>query len=150
MNPDEILDLLQTNMQAALVVDYPGVLVTREAKDFASYSETQVRAVVVTIISEGLADLKAPREVEEHAGTLKISLLAEFKLPERVDNAITTGLAVEKAEWALWAKLAAFFQAPGAGLCPLDAIRMWLSQQRTVPYGFVAVECEYAEIDPQG
>jgi len=138
MTPDALLDLIETNLQAAC----PNRLVTREGLDFAQRPQVDMRRGVITIIGMGLSDLKAPRAVEDIAGRLKLVLLGEIQLPEKA-----TGLEVEKAEWALWEEIKAFTRAPGAGLCPLDALGVALSGQIKKPYGFAAVECEYAEID---
>lgn len=138
MTADEILELICSSMAAEI----EGPLVTRNALDFVQYPPDQRRAGVITLILDGGANLKAPRAVADCAGTLKLWALYEFELPES-----STGLQVEQKELAMWELIKAFIAAPGAGLCPLDAISFRNSGQVSAPLGWLAVQLEYAELE---
>lgn len=133
-----VLDLLKTNLQAAM----PGRIVTRSAKDFAQRQSAEIAAGVVTLVSINVADLASQRDLQDFTGKLNILLMVEFKLAESAPPE-----QVEVAEWAAWEEIKAFIKAPGAGLCPLDATRLTFSAQSKAPWGWIAVELEYSELD---
>lgn len=142
MNPEAVMALLATNLQAYLTAEASTAKVTRKAKDFAQRPKAEIAAGVVTLIGGALNDLDSARDLADVAGKMQIVLLYEFKLPENAD-----GLTVEQAEWAFWDLIKEFLLAPGAGLCPLIAKRAQPSMQLDAPFGWLSVELEYAEID---
>lgn len=144
MDGNPILDLLESGLQAHLEDEHPDLLVTRNGKDFAQYSLEQRQAGVITLISQGITNLRAQRAVADVAGNLGIYLMAEFELAE---SAIPYD--VERAEWALWAEVYEFLASPGAGLCPLDVISMRLSAQASCPTGWFFAVLDYSELDAE-
>lgn len=135
---NDVMVLLKAGLQAAM----PTRLVTRTALDFAQRPAADISKGVVTLIALNVNDLAAQRDLQDVAGKLNILLLVEFKLGEKA-----TGEQVELAEWAAWEEVKAFIQAPGTGLCPLNAMRLMFSAQEKAPYGWIAVELEYSELD---
>lgn len=139
MNGEAVMELLREN----LVEAFPDRVVTRAAKDFQHRSAPERKKGVITLIAQGIASgLDVARDLADAAGALQIFLLAEFELPESAD-----GLVVERAEWALWSELWAFFSEPGEGLCPLNVKSMQMSAQRSVPQGWLFAVLEFAELD---
>ena len=138
MDGNALLETLKTNLQAAM----PDLDITRSAEDFAQRPATVRRKGVVTLVSDRLGDLAAQRDLMDLTGKLQIYMLYEFERPER-----TPGVEIEQLEWQFIVDLIAFLQAPGAGLCALDAHYMQLSQQRSAPQGWVFAQLEYSELE---
>jgi hypothetical protein len=138
MDVNAIMDLLKTNMQAAL----PARVVTRSARDPAAYQLDDIKKGVIALVALNIGDLKAPREIADHAGKLLIGVAADLQLAESA-----TGQEVEAAELALWMEVHNFLKAPGLGLCPLDALDVTFSGQTAAPQGWLFARFEYSEID---
>lgn len=138
MNGNQVMTLLKTNLAAAM----PARVVTRSAKDFAQRPVSEMTKGVITLVALNVGNLAAERDLRDTAGKLNLMLLGEFKLSESA-----TGEQIEVAEWALWDEIDAFLRSPGLGLCPLNPMRLQLSGQADAPYGWIAVELEYSELD---
>lgn len=139
MNGNAVMELLETNLAAAM----PTRVVTRTAMDFANRPKADMEKGVLTMIALSVDDLNSPPDLADYAGKLKIVLVGEFCLAD--DKAL--GEDIEAAEWALWEEIKTFIKAPGAGLCPLDATRLQLSGQVDAPFGWIAVDLEYSQLD---
>lgn len=138
MDVTATMELLKTALAAA----FPDNLVTRDGLDFQKRIERVRRAGVITVIAERVTNLKAPHDLADHAGALQIYLLYEFERGEKV-----SGVQLEDEEFAFAQKLMAFLQAPGAGLCPLDAIAIVFSAQVKKPQGYVFAQLDYSELE---
>lgn len=138
MNGAEVMRSLCDALQSAL----PHRVVSRSAKDFAQRPKHELDAGTLTLVALSVSNLDAERDLRDTAGKLSLLLLGELKLGERA-----SGEEVEDAEWALWGEIDAFMRAPGIGLCPLNPVRLQLSGQAQIPYGWIAVEMEYSELD---
>lgn len=144
MKVADVLDLLKTNLETYFAVpgNAPPRIVSRELVDFAQRPDADLASGVVSYAGLVLGDLDTQRDLLDVAGRLQIVMLGQFKLSEAA-----TGLEVEHAEQALWEQIKKFCQAPGAGLCPLTPMRVEFSGQQYKPYGVIAVDLIYQEID---
>lgn len=137
-DPQATMELLKTRLAAAL----PTRVITREPVDVGRSADADLVKGILALVVLKITDLRAPREIAAHAGKLIIGVAADIKLAENAG-----GAAVEAAELAFWKELLDFLKAPGAGLCPLDALEVQFSGQAAAPYGWFFARLEYSEID---
>lgn len=134
--------LVMTRIADRMQLQLPNRLVTRNALDFAQRQAEEMERGVITLVALAVEDLDTQRDLADTAGKLRILLMGEFKLAESAQ-----GEDVERAEWELWQEVYAFLLCPGLGLCPLAPKRLQLSGQEQAPYGWIAVDLEYSELD---
>lgn len=117
----------------------PGRIVTRALQDMAAYSEDDLLAGVLTVVSDGGSDFANYLGREGDLGTVAVAVLGYVKVDEGTDAG-----AIEAAELALLGDVLRWVnqRAPG-GQVDMAIPTAWRqSKQIEHPYGWIVVELQ--------
>jgi hypothetical protein len=122
---------------AALGTACPTRTVTRDMKDFADRSSSELTAGVLTLVSLGEGGYRNYNGREAMDGRHRMLLVGQVAVSEVSDPS-----DVEDAEFALVEEVKAFVRALPPGLCSLSMTGFRQSGQAEAPYGWVSIDLE--------
>lgn len=132
------MNLIKTEMAAALLAAGATRYVTRKFRDFSLRSQAELDAGIYTLVSRGefgYQNLGGRRAMD---GGQTMRLIGQFQLAEDAG-----GDEIEDEEFVMVAEVKAFLQALPAAICQLEAKGFRQSEQLDHPYGWVAFDLEF-------
>lgn len=133
MTPAERMAALLVALAAAC----PARVVSRDLKDFADRTKTELTAGVFTLISIGESGYRNYNGREAMDGRHRMLLVGQVQLAEDADPS-----AVEDAEFAMVEDVKAFVRSLPTNLCSMVMTGFRQSGQLEVPYGWVSIDLE--------